>query len=170
MACQLYVGGPRPPDQPLKASAGQSDQLDDIWNSVRSVAVDTGEVTLIFNEQQITSYLALRLSQDERPLLDQPQVFLRDGEIRIYGIAALGPLEAGTLLSIQPILDSEGGIAFEITSAEFGPLPAPETLTEGLSSLLTEAFTGKLGPLATGLRITSLAISGGEVAIVGTLR
>jgi hypothetical protein len=170
MACQFYVGGPLPPETTISASHDQSDRLIDAWNSVLSLAADSGEVMLVLNEQQLTSYLSVRLSQDDRPLLDQPQVFLRDGEIRVYGIAALGPFEAGTLLSIQPILDSEGRIAFEVTSAEFGPLPAPKSLMEGLSELLTEAFTGKLGSLATGIRITSLAIAEGQVAIAGTLR
>lgn len=170
MACQMYVGGPRPPEPAPEPSPEQSSQLMELWDSVRSVAADTGEISLVLNEQQLTSYLMVRMSQDEQPLLDQPQVMLRDGEIRVYGIAVLGPFKAGTLMSIEPILDPEGRVTFQITSAEFGPLPAPKTLTEGLSSLLTEAFTGKLGPLATGFRITSLAISGGEVAIVGTLR
>jgi hypothetical protein len=36
--------------------------------------------------------------------------------------------------------------------------------------LLTEAFTGTLGSMATGIRITSLAIADGQVAIVGSPR
>jgi hypothetical protein len=36
--------------------------------------------------------------------------------------------------------------------------------------LLTEVLSGPLGTLATGVRITSVAIDAGELAIVGELR
>ena len=60
--------------------------------------------------------------------------------------------------------------SFELTTAEVGPIPAPGALKDSVSAILTEAFTGTLGSLATGIRVTSLAITNGEMAIVGELR
>jgi hypothetical protein len=74
------------------------------------------------------------------------------------------------LLSISPILDADGTLAFEVTSADLGPVPAPEGIKESLSALVTEAFAGPIGSLATGLRVTSIAIEDGELALVGEMR
>ena len=167
-ACLINVGGPTPPAEFIPTSPDSADELTDTWDSALSLELE--EIRLVITEQQLTSFLAQRIEDSDEPLLTRPQVFLREGEIRVYGTAGVGPFEAGALLSIQPSIDSNGDISFEVTSAEFGPVPAPEALTDGLSGLLTEAFTGKLGSLATGIRITSFAIAGGEVAIVGELR
>jgi hypothetical protein len=43
-------------------------------------------------------------------------------------------------------------------------------LTTVLSELLTEAFTGTLGSMATGIRITSFDIAEGQIVIVGSPR
>jgi hypothetical protein len=36
--------------------------------------------------------------------------------------------------------------------------------------MITEAFTGSIGPLATGIRLTAVAIDNGEMAIQGQVR
>ncbi len=168
VACQINVGGPEPPADIIEASTASASELANNWES--ALSLDTGEVVLVITEQQLTSFLSERLESDEEPILRRPQVFLRNGEIRIYGTAGAGIFEAGALLSIQPTVGSGGDVEFEITTAEFGPVPAPKALTTVLSELLTEAFTGTLGSMATGIRITSLAIADGQVAIVGSPR
>ena len=168
LACQISVGGPEPPAEVIHASEASATELADNWDA--ALSLETGEVTLVITEQQLTSFLSERFESDEEPILTHPQVFLRDGEIRVYGTAGAGVFEAGALLSIQPTIGSEGDVEFEITAAEFGPVPAPAALTTVLSELLTEAFTGTLGSMATGIRITSLAIADGQVAIVGSPR
>ncbi len=168
LACQVNVGGPQPPAEIIPASDASATQLAENWGS--TLSLEASEVTLVITEQQLTSFLAQRFESADEPLLYHPQVFLREGEIRIYGTASAGVFEAGALLSIQPTIDSDGKIEFEVTKAEFGPVPAPGALTTVLSELLTEAFTGTLGSMATGIRITSLAIDDGQVAIVGSPR
>ena len=170
LSCQIHLGGPEPPGQPLVAASGQAEELIEIWEDALSVDPLTGEVMVKFTEQQLTSYLAQRLDSIEDPFLSRPQVHLREGELQVYGVASRGPFKAGVVLMIAPLLDEEGSIAFEVTSADFGPFPAPTAVKDTLSAILTEAFTGTLGPLATGLHITSFAIADGQVAIVGKLR
>jgi len=170
MACQINVGGPTPPSDPIPFSTLEALQLEDTWRSAIEASPLDGRVTLVITERELTAFLAARMAEGENPILEQPQVRLQAGEIQIFGVASAGPLEASALLSIQPQVDAEGVLAFTITTAEVGPLPVPDTLKQGLSDLLTEAFTGKLGSVATGIRITSLAIADGEAAIVGELR
>jgi hypothetical protein len=170
LACTLSLGGPRPPDPPIAVSTAEAGEVLEAWKSALAVNPLAGEITLLFTEQQVTSFLATRLAAADDPVLREPQVYLREGELHIYGVADQGPFAVRVLLAVAPRLSEDGELAFDVTSADFGPLPAPEALRDSLSAILTEAFTGTLGPLATGLRVHSFAVADGQVAIVASLR
>lgn len=170
LACQVNVGGPAPPGDPIPVSESAAEELTRTWESVLDHAVETGQIMVIITESQMTSFLAFRLAEQENPVLHDPQVYLQEGKLEIFGTTTQGFVRAHVLVSVVPWVTEDGSIAFAIQSADLGPLPAPEALKESLSALLTEAFTGSVGSLATGIRITSLAIDGGEMAVVGELR
>jgi hypothetical protein len=90
--------------------------------------------------------------------------------IEIYGHTQQGVLAADVLITVTPVLQPDGTISFDVTSADLGPLPAPASLRQSVSAMLTEALTSPLGSLATGFRITTLVVDGGEVAVVGEIR
>lgn len=168
LACQIDVGGPEPP-YPLITADDQADDVTDLWQSALESALDSGEVMLVLDENQLNTFVAKRLAAEDS-LLHEPQVFLRQNAIQVYGYATQGIIRANMHLSISPILDQEGRISFELTSASVGPIPVPEAVTNTISAILTEAFTGTLGSFATGIRISSLVINDGQLAIVGELR
>ena len=169
LACQVDVGGPEPPFQPIAANDQAANEVTNLWQSALESALDTGEVMLILDESQLNAFVAKRLAA-ENSLLQEPQVFLRQNAIQVYGYVIQGIFRANIHLSISPILDQEGRITFELSSASVGPIPIPEAVNNTISAILTEAFTGTLGSLATGIRITSLVINDGQLAIVGELR
>jgi hypothetical protein len=168
LACTVDIGGPRPPET-IDPSFDSSEDTRAAWDRALAAAVETGQLTVLLNEAQLTAFLARR-GADEGNALQSPLVLLREGAIQVYGVGQQGPLRANIHLTITPILSQDGDLGFELTSAEFGPLPLPGAVRESLSALLTEAVSGPLGTLATGVRITSVAIDGGELAIVGELR
>lgn len=170
VACQISVGGPEAPGPPIAVSTEAAASLTRVWQEALLDAAGSGQVVLILDETQLTSYLAVRLAQSENPILREPQVRLREGVMQIYGKSVQGPFEAGVLIEVEPRLGPQGALGFAVTSADFGPLPVPSAVTEGLSSMLTEGFAGTLGSLATGLRITTLVISDGELALIGEIR
>ncbi len=170
LACQISVGGPEPPGPPIAVSTEAAAGLAQLWQEALLDSAGSGQVVLVLDETQLTSYLAVRLAQSENPILREPQVRLHEGVMQIYGKSVQGPFEAGVLVEMEPRLGPDGALGFAITSADFGPLPVPAALTEGLSSMLTEGFAGTLGSLATGIRITTLVISDGELALIGEIR
>ncbi|MEJ2607350.1 MAG: hypothetical protein P8Z41_11835, partial [Anaerolineales bacterium] len=89
---------------------------------------------------------------------------------QIYGTTNNGPFTANVLIGVTPVINADGELTFDLTRAEFGPIPAPSALKDTVSAILTEAFTGTIGSLATGIRISTIAISDGEMGIVGELR
>lgn len=170
LACTLDVGGPAAPGDPIPTSEAAAQEVLDAWKSAAEAAVSAGEVRLLINESQLTSLVAARLAEKDDPVLRDPQVYLRQGQLQIYGTVQQGPLQGNVLLSITPHLDADGTLAFDLTSADLGPVPAPEGIKDSLSAVITEAFAGPIGSLATGLRVTSIAIENGELALVGELR
>ena len=178
LACTLYAGGPDYSDLtpiPVSTEAAQSLQ-DGIKKSIEDGLV-SGVVTIAITEPQITSYLALRLQSDpslqqenSTPLITDPQVYLRDGQMKIYGKTQQGVFAANIGIIVNVGIDAEGKPKIEIASADFGPFPAPEGINETITAIIEEAYTGSFGPVATGLRIETITIADGIMTIVGRIR
>jgi len=170
IACQIDLGGPEPLGAPIGVLDGSAEELSDSWKLAVDGAAESGEISVVINETQLTSLIAKRLEDSENPVLKSPQVFLRDQAVHIYGYSEQGVVRASVLISVAPIIDTEGMISFALAGAEVGPIPAPEAVKDAVSAILTEGFTGPIGTLATGIRVTSLVIDDGVMTIVGEIR
>lgn len=170
LACQIDVGGPTRPGPPIPASTETAGQVALSWKSAVDAAGPGGEISVTLDESQLTSFLASRLSRAEKPLISEAQAYLRDGLIQIFGVTRQGALTATVLVVISPSVTEEGDVKVDVLSVDLGPLPAPQALKTSLSAILTEAFSGTLGPLATGLRLTSITVAEGQITITGRLR
>lgn len=169
LACDLAVGGPTPPGSPIPVSTEAAGQLTELWkNAIASAG--GGDVSVIVTEEQITSYLDLKLSQQTDPPLKNVQVYLRDSKIQIYGTAKAGTISTTALVSLAVTITPEGNAQFSVEKADFGPVPVPKELLTKLSSALNEALTGQIGSLATGIKIKSVLIADGNMGIVGAIR
>ena len=170
IACQIDAGGPERPGQLIPADRSLATDVTQGWSQAKTEAVSTGQVMVFFTEAQITAFVMQRMEADPALLLKQPQIYLRQGQIQVYGIFERGIFKAASLVRVEPTIDADGQLTFRLVEAKVGPIPAPDLLMESLSAILTEALTGSIGSLATGIRITSLAISNGEMSIVGEIR
>ncbi len=178
LACTIFVGGPdysSLPPIPVSAEAAQS--IKDEVKRAFEAGAETGVVTINLTETQITSYLAQRMQtdpslqqSDKKPLITDPQVYLRDGQMQIYGKTQQGIFTANIGIIVQVGVDANGQPLIEITSADFGPFDAPEGLKNALTAMIKEAYTGSIGPVATGLRIESISIANGVMTITGRIK
>lgn len=177
LACNINVGGPDYSSlPPVPVSTEYAQSIKDEVQRAFEEGAQTGEITLNLTEQQITSYLASRLQsdpslqQDNQPLITEPQVYLRDGQMQIYGKSQRGMFSANIGIIVSVGVDAEGQPDIEIVSADFGPLPAPEGLKDTIEAMVREAYTGSLGPVATGLRIETITIANGIMTVTGRIR
>jgi len=169
LACRLNLGGPdRPAAAPVSAAAAT--EASTTWDEALRQAIRTRQLTVILTEEQLTSVLAERTAADPDSILHDPVVTLRDGVIQIFGVLRQGSVEANLRLVVTPVIDSDGRLGFELTSADFGPLPAPDGVREAISGMLSEALSGPMGSVATGFRVTSVAVADGDLAIVAEMR
>ena len=177
LACTVFVGGPDYSDLPtIPVSTEITQSIQDEVARAFEEGMTTGTVTLNFTEAQLTSYIASRLQndptmqQDNKPLITDPQVYLRDGQMQIYGKTQQGMFAANIGIIVSVGVDENGQPKIDIVSADFGPLPAPEGLKEAISAMVREAYMGSIGPVATGLRIETISIADGIMTISGRIR
>jgi hypothetical protein len=178
LACTIFVGGPDYSNlPPIPVSAEAAESIKEELRRAFEAGAQTGVVTINITEPQITSYLAARLQtdpslqqSDKKPLMTDPQVYLRDGQMQIYGKTRQGIFTANIAIIVTMGVDPNGQPLIEITSADFGPFPAPEGLKDAITAMVREAYTGSLGPVATGLRIDTISIATGVMTITGRIR
>jgi hypothetical protein len=178
LACSIFVGGPdysSLPPIPVSGEAAESIKLE-LQRAIEASAA-TGVITVNLTEPQITSYLATRLQtdpnlqqSDRKPLINEPQVYLRDGQMQIYGKTRQGMLTANIGIIVSMGVDANGQPLIDVVSADFGPFPAPEGIKDAITAMVREAYTGSLGPVATGIRIESISIANGVMTVTGRIK
>ena len=170
LACSLFIGGPEFPDELVPVSAEEVVGLKVQIETALLTAAETGQVTIQITEPQLTSYLAFKMAEREDPPFSDPQVFLRDGQMKIYGKVERGFWNANVLITLNVYIDEEGQPKLEIVSADFGPFEAPNGLKQTLTAIITEAYTGSLGPVATGFRLENITIENGLMTVIGRIK
>lgn len=177
LACTIFVGGPDYSAlAPIPVSTEAADSLKTEMQKAFEAGAQTGVVTLNITEPQITSVLAFRLlsdptmQTDKKPIITDPQVYLRDGQMKIYGKSQQGMFAANIGVIVNMGVDELGKPKIEIASADFGPFPVPGGIKEALTAMIDEAYTGSIGPAATGLRIETITIADGIMTITGRIK
>jgi len=177
LACTVFVGGPDYSNlAPIPVSTEAAGSLKDQMKQAFEAGAPTGVVTLNITEVQITSILALRLQSDptmqanQQPIITDPQVYLRDNQMKIYGKSQKGMFAANIGVIVNVGVDELGKPRIEIASADFGPFPVPGGIKDALTKMIDEAYTGSIGPAATGLRIETITIANGIMTITGRIK
>lgn len=170
LACTMFVGGPEYTEGAIPVSAEAVSSLRVQIEAAVLAGAQSGTITLQITEEQITSYIAFRLAAQANPAILNPQVYLRDAQMQIYGKVQRGYFIANVLVALNVSVNELGQPKIEIASADFGPFPAPEGLKQSLTAIITEAYTGSLGPIATGFRLQSISIANGLMTVTGQVR
>ncbi len=170
MACMINIGGPDYPKIKIPVSTEEVINMQEQIREALLGGTESSQITLFFTESQLTSYLAFKLDSQDKPFLTEPQVYLQNNQIQVYGTIIREYLKATVSIFMTATIDPDGKLLLELSSADFGPLPVPENLKEIITSLVTEAFTGSLGTVATGFNIESIVIANSAMMIVGRLK
>jgi hypothetical protein len=167
LACTINVGGPAYPTPTIPISTEAAGELNTNIQTAVAAGVDSGVITLVLTEPELTSYLYYRLANQTDPFITNPQVYLRDNQMSIYGTAAQGNFEAYVKIVVAASVDAQGQLQIDLTTVDFGPLPVPTGLNDIVTAVIKEAYTGALGPVATGFRLETINIADGTMTITG---
>ncbi len=170
LACTMSTGGPEYPETNIPVSPAIVEDMETQIKAAFEAGAEGGPIIITFTESQLSSLLSQKFENEEDPFFTDPQVLLRDGKMTVYGKAAQGYLTATIKVVILVLVDEYGQPDMHIESADFGPLPVPETLSNSLTATLKEAYTGAVGPVATGFRIEKIVIGDGYLTILGKVK
>jgi uncharacterized protein YpmS len=170
LACTINAGGPDYPETRVPVSTESASSLEEQVRAAQTAAAQSGALVISVSEGQLTSLVAAKLAEDPQPTITDPQVYLRDGQIQIYGQATQGPIQVNVRIVIAISVDANGQPIITVVSTDFGPLPAPEGLNKTISAMVQEAFTGALGPAAIGFRLESVTIADGLMTLSGRIK
>jgi hypothetical protein len=167
MACTMNIGGPAYPSTTIPVSTEAMGDLTSALEKALANGAETGQVTLKITESQLTSYLDNKLLAQPQPFITNPQVYLQNGELQIYGTTTQSYFQATMSMVFSAGVDEQNQLKIQLVSADLGPLPVPNGLIEFATAGVQEAFTGTIGPVATGFRLQSITIADGTMNIVG---
>jgi uncharacterized protein YpmS len=169
LACGLpSFASPTQPASPIPVSATSAHEVTDLLEAAATSAA-TGAVTVTFTEQQLTSAVALYLEDHPtEPSLTNPQVFLRDGKIQLYGTTDVQGMAVNATFVIVPELSSDGQLRFTAESGTFGPMGVPDEILAQITDTLNEWATGSIAPSLTGVRLSNVVVADGELTVTGT--
>lgn len=168
LACKISTGEPESRDNSKPITTVNEESFDDIWNSSIETDASTGSIIITITEAQLTSYLAAEMEASLDPLIHNPQVYLKNEQIEIYGEVQEGLITANIKIVLRVYVDGTGNLQLELISADFGPLPAPQSVLDNLSILINDMFTESLESFTTGFNIESVIITDGLLVISGT--
>ena len=90
----IGIGAPTAPASPIPISTEAAGELEDLWQTALNNPGPNGEVTVVMTEEQVTSYVALKMAEEPDNPLTNIQIFLRDGKMTLKGDAKLGAITA----------------------------------------------------------------------------
>lgn len=121
-----------------------------------------GDVKLSFTESEITSYINLRLVQENLPLR-RPTVWFSAGKVYLKGhLEAEGIPVKGDAVLVVALSVQDGNVRLQVEQAVIGRVPVPESVLQRLSTLANEYLTTFTGPLP----VKDLQILEGEAIVV----
>lgn len=169
LACQIAIGGPTP-SRTVPVSTEAAGSLEDSWKTVMDSPDVNSPIAITLTEEQLTSFLAIQLSQQTDPLLTNPQVLLQNGQVEIFGQAQRGSIQANVRITLQVSANETGDLKISLASVDMGPIPAPQSLLDQISTTLDETMKSSIGSTAAGIKIESIYISDGLLTISGQKR
>jgi hypothetical protein len=121
---------------------------------------------LRFTDEEVTSYLALKLEETVEPPITDPQIRFTKGKIYVAGkLTNIGPMQVKAMIVAAPRVMYDQ-LVIDIESVYLGPIPVPNTLLDSLSQTIDTA----LEEAQVSLKIIQVEVFESEIVIVGEKR
>jgi hypothetical protein len=171
LACNFSQRSDLVPAETIPVSTEALESLKEEIEEAGQSIQESGQATLVITEAELTSLVAFELQKEENPILQNPQIYLREGQMLVVGTVQLGDDTTGTvLITLSVSATADGKLDYEITSAMLGPLPVADFMLQQFSDQLDAAFTGKIDPRMDEIFIDQVTIADGRMTLQGHTR
>ncbi|MCD6289787.1 MAG: hypothetical protein J7M34_04730 [Anaerolineae bacterium] len=143
-ACGGLGMAPHPPNRALPISEQAADHLVKRWKTAWQQAGQSNQIELQITEEELTSFLNLRLIANKKLPIVEPKVWFDPDGIYIEGQLNVPqiPLKPNVLLVLD-VYAEDGNLRVDPTQGAIGSLPMPKamlsTIDESLDTFLANA-------------------------------
>lgn len=156
------------PTIPVTTEAAQS--LESTLESAYQQAQQTGQINFSITEEQLTSMVAMQLSQLGEQSIQNLQVHLQDGQIIVTGNVSTQGIQAPAKIVGTVTADSSGIPSFSVTSATVGPFSIPSSIINNLETQFNQIFLMQVNQIYPNLFVEQITIENGVMSIQGHTR
>jgi uncharacterized protein YpmS len=160
LACNLSFGGQATPEAmiPVATEAVEEQFTEPPQND---------EIEIVFTESQLTSLLSSELADRVGDQITNLQVFLRDGQIQIFGDLDSQGLSAQVKVIAAISVDPAGRPVLNVVSSSIGPFPVPAELISEVEVRINKAFQEEIQSMAPNMHVDDIIIENGKMIITG---
>ena len=158
-------GAPERPGDPIITSDKVA--LDAKTMLVSSIPQPGSLSSATITEQQITSWLAMEMRNSPDLPLSDVQVYLRGGQIQIWGMVNGSTSSTSVLLSGVVGIDSNAQPVFTLESMQIGQQAVPDILLSQAEAWLNEILAEKINSEIPGLQLMNVNVTNGLITISG---
>jgi uncharacterized protein YpmS len=172
LACNLPGGdkSTQAPTETIPAVTEEIQKTEEPLQPTLPTTTPSSQFVLEMDESQMTSMVASQLQNQTDPAINNPQVRLRNGQIEFEANVNQSGLSLPLRLAVAVKVDDQGKPDYEITSANLGPLPLPESILEQFSNQLDLVLADQLKVDGKDLVLDEITIQDGLMTATGHTR
>lgn len=172
LACNFPgINQPSPEEvEPIPANTESAQNLNDNIQSVIEDIQNGGPFQLIVTESQLTSLANYELQSYQEYQIQNVQIYLRDGLVRITGDVEQNNINLPLTIVLKLSVDGSGKPESEIVSASIGPFQIPDSYLDQLTSMMDAIIVTQILPANQKVVIEQITISDGQMFISGYSR
>jgi uncharacterized protein YpmS len=129
-----------------------------------------GKLRVVVSEAQLTDLISKELGSQADPVLQDPQISLRNGQMVLTGNVQQSGLNADLEMVMDVGVTPDGRPDISVVSASVGLFSLPQNMLDDISSQIKSAFESKIDQGIDQIFIESITIAGGEMVIEGHAR
>jgi uncharacterized protein YpmS len=167
LACNFGFGRQETPEEMIPVTTEAVENLQEAAEEAVEDAFQSGEIEIVITEAQLTSLLAFELEKRAGDQLSNLQVFLRDGQIQLFGDVDTQGISAQVKVFVAVSVDPVGRPVLEVVSSSIGPFPVPGELISEVEVVMNRAFQERVESMAPNMHVESIVIEDGTMTIIG---
>jgi len=123
--------------------------------------------SITITEQQITSWLVMELQENPDLPLSDVQVFLRNGQVQIWGMVKGSENSTSALIVGEISIDANQLPYFEIESMQVGTQVVPDFLLSQMQAWINELIAENINEQLPGLQMMNVNVVNGLITVSG---
>ena len=167
LACNLSFGRQDTPEPVIPLASEEVGGIEESSEDPFQDLESSNAIILEVSETQLTDLLRLELGNHIGEQITNLQVYLRDGQIQIFGDLDSQGITAPVKVVIEVSVDLAGRPNLDVVSSNVGPFPVPADLISEIELMMNRAFQEKIQSMAPNLHIESIVIANGIMTIRG---